>query len=176
MACLLLAGCGGATHKAPTEVGAKATRPAGGPPQATVSLAAPDELLTPATAPQATDTVPPTTEPPATTSTVPPVVTTTTEAPTTTTEPARPAQPVSRGTTRTACGGWYDLVASYDWPVDTACRILLCESNGDADAVNRSSGATGLFQILRGPTDPADNVALAHDMWAHRGWQPWVCR
>lgn len=73
------------------------------------------------------------------------------------------------------CGGWRPLISQYPWPVDTACRILLCESNGDANARNRS-GATGLLQVMGGSTDPAANVAQAFAMWSHRGFAPWVCR
>lgn len=117
---------------------------------------------------------------PTTTTTSPPPSTTTTTAP----PPPCTSLPVvgcingkaSRSAdTRTNCGDWLDLVASYDWPVGTACRIMLCESSGDPNARNRS-GATGLFQILSGPTDPAENVALAYSMWSDRGWQPWVCK
>lgn len=98
---------------------------------------------------------------------------------------ARPApQRPSRGVERThaarassgPCGGWRHLVARYDWNVDTACRILVCESKGDPSARNRRSTATGLFQILGGPTDAERNVAQAYAMWRARGWQPWVCR
>ena len=49
----------------------------------------------------------------------------------------------------------------------------MCESGGDPNAYNARSGATGLFQILNGPRDPAENVALAFRMWQSRGWQPW---
>lgn len=93
-------------------------------------------------------------------------------------------QRASRGVERThavrapsgPCGGWRHLVERYEWNVDTACRVLVCESKGDPSARNRS-GATGLFQILRGgSTDPDRNVAQAVAMWRARGWQPWVCR
>lgn len=72
------------------------------------------------------------------------------------------------------CWGWLHLVSAYDWPVATACAVLGCESGGNPNARNSRSSATGLFQILNGPTDPAANVALAYRMWRARGWQPWT--
>lgn len=72
------------------------------------------------------------------------------------------------------CWGWGHLVFAYDWPHSTACAVLGCESRGDPNARNPRSSATGLFQILNGPTDPAANVALAYQMWRRRGWQPWT--
>lgn len=77
----------------------------------------------------------------------------------------RPRTPVS--------GNWSDLINQYPWPAGTAYRIMMCESGGNANAYNRSSGATGLFQILHGPSDPAANVAAAFRMYQSRGWQPW---
>lgn len=96
-------------------------------------------------------------------------------------DPPKPrvaTQRANRGTPRTTapCGGWRHLVARYDWNVDKACRILVCESKGDPNARNRRSTATGLFQILGGPTNPEANVAQAYRMWRARGWQPWVCQ
>jgi hypothetical protein len=75
----------------------------------------------------------------------------------------------------TAYGPWADLVNQYPWPTQTAYRIMMCESGGNANAYNARSGATGLFQILGGPFDPAANVAMAFRMWQQRGWQPWTC-
>lgn len=140
------------------------------------------------TSPTTTTTTIPTAAAPQSPSPAPPAPTTTTTSPppsTTTTTPPPPctslpvvgcinAKASRSADTRTNCGDWLDLISSYDWPVGTACRIMLCESSGDPNARNRS-GATGLFQILGGPTDPAENVALAYSMWSDRGWQPWVC-
>lgn len=72
-----------------------------------------------------------------------------------------------------AYGNWSHLINQYPWPADQAYRIMMCESGGNANAYNPRSGATGLFQILNGPFDPAENVALAFRMWQQRGWQPW---
>jgi hypothetical protein len=74
-----------------------------------------------------------------------------------------------------AYGPWADLINQYPWPTGTAYRIMMCESGGNANAYNPRSGATGLFQILNGPFDPAANVATAFRMWQQRGWQPWTC-
>lgn len=82
------------------------------------------------------------------------------------------AASASRGA---AYGPWADLINQYPWPTGTAYRIMMCESGGDANAYNARSGATGLFQILNGPFDPAANVAMAFRMWQQRGWQPWTC-
>lgn len=81
------------------------------------------------------------------------------------------AAPIRRVTG--SCSGWAHLVGRYAWPVGTACAVLACESRGNPNARNRSSSATGLFQILNGPADPAANVAQAYAMWSARGWQPW---
>lgn len=69
---------------------------------------------------------------------------------------------------------WRSLVLSLPWDAGTALRIIQCESGGNPNAYNRSSGATGLFQILHGPFDPIANVRLAFSMWSSRGWQPWA--
>lgn len=108
----------------------------------------------------------------------PPSTTTTTVPPTCTSLPVVGCvgAKASRSATRTDCGDWLDLIGGYDWQVPTACRVMMCESGGDPNAVNRSSNARGLFQILGGPLDAAENVALAYQMWQDRGWQPWVCK
>lgn len=70
---------------------------------------------------------------------------------------------------------WDGLLARYPWPTSTAFSVMYCESKGDPWAYNPSFGATGLMQILHGPTDPAANVTLAFRMWTERSWSPWVC-
>jgi hypothetical protein len=94
---------------------------------------------------------------------------------------------------------WRDLVARYFPPnvVDEAVSVMQCESEGDPTARNRRSGATGLFQFLRGtwqfaaeaagvghlpPTDPEANVAAAAWLVSDteergiRRWAHWTCR
>lgn len=96
---------------------------------------------------------------------------------------------------------WRPLVETYFPPslVEDALRVMKCESSGNPDAVNASSGASGLFQFLdttwawvapqvgmggRSRFDPEANVASA--AWlvdftirtAHpRGtWAHWTCQ
>ena len=89
-------------------------------------------------------------------------------------EESRRQQRASRSAVQAPAGGnWSHLINQYPWPTQTAYRIMMCESGGDPNAYNARSGATGLFQILDGPRDPAENVALAFRMWQSRGWQPW---
>lgn len=96
---------------------------------------------------------------------------------------------------------WRSLVEQY-FPADLvgqALAVMYCESGGNPDAVNRYSGASGLFQFLKGTWaiaslragfsgysrfDPEANIASA--AWlatysmnsGHRGgaWGPWSCK
>lgn len=70
---------------------------------------------------------------------------------------------------------WDGLIALYNWAQAKAFAVMMCESGGNPKARNPHSTATGLFQILGGPTDPGSNVALAYSMYQKRGWKPWVC-
>ncbi len=88
-------------------------------------------------------------------------------------------------------GQWRSLVATYFRPgdVDTALRIMSCESGGNPSAKNPNSSATGLFQHLSGywasrsaaagwggypRTDPVANVAVAAWLRDQRGgWNHW---
>lgn len=56
-------------------------------------------------------------------------------------------QPSSRGV-REEVERWRPLISQYDWDTDTALAVVLCESQGDPGAINPSSGAAGLFQLL----------------------------
>lgn len=75
--------------------------------------------------------------------------------------------------------------------IDDALRIIACESVGDPDAYNGSTGVTGLFQMDDGwfymlddlgyegvsPFDPHANAALAAWLWRTTGgWSHWACR
>ena len=118
---------------------------------------------------------------------------------TTATEDFHPVRTVSPPRSVEGAEKWRDLVARYFPPnvVDEAVRVMQCESEGDPTARNRRSGATGLFQFLRGtwqfaaeaagvghlpPTDPEANVAAA--AWlvsdteerGNRRWAHWTCR
>lgn len=88
--------------------------------------------------------------------------------------------PVSRGT-RPDVTRWTGLVEQYDWHVPTILRIIDCESGGDPNAVNPSSGAKGLAQLylwdwtarrLFGYTnlfDPEQNIAFAYFLYEDSG-------
>lgn len=76
---------------------------------------------------------------------------------------------------------WRSLVAAHFTNVDYALCIIKYESGGNPNAVNPSSGAAGLFQIMPfwwdtyggDRFDPATNVALAAVIHADYGWGAW---
>lgn len=85
---------------------------------------------------------------------------------------------------------WRDLVAAYFPPnqVDRALCIISRESNGDPNAYNSSSGASGLFQHLpkywdsrsakagwsgASIMDTNANTAVAAWLWTVDGWWHW---
>jgi soluble lytic murein transglycosylase-like protein len=83
---------------------------------------------------------------------------------------------------------WRSLVAaSFGSEVDTALRVMRCESNGNPSAQNRRSSAAGLFQILQktwqafSPYPWADryhpraNVETAKRIRDGQGWPAWTC-
>lgn len=139
--------------------------------------------------------------------------TTTTTSPgstTTTTTGAGTTTTTAPTTTSTSGGGgpWDNPPAVEQWRplverffpsnrVEEALRIIDCESNGDTDAYNPYSGASGLFQFLPGtwastapkagypnssPFEPEANIASAAwlaNRYQELGlyyWQAWSCR
>ena len=73
-------------------------------------------------------------------------------------------QPQPRYVPPPATGDWLPLLSQYNWPVNEAYAVMMCESGGNANAVN-PSGAVGLFQIHpynAANFDPATNVARAY--------------
>ena len=138
-----------------------------------------------------------TTQPPATTTTTqPPATTTTTVAPTTTTVPD------DETTTTTApipgdlnippgMNSWVGLVQAHfaSDDVQRALNVIYCESHGNPDATNSSSGAAGLFQHIprywdgrstsagyAGASiyDPTANAGVAAWLvYYGGGWQHW---
>lgn len=76
---------------------------------------------------------------------------------------------------------WRDLVAGYDWDQDQALGVIACESRGDPRAVNPSSGAAGLLQLLGWGAlarrlfgsgdvlDPAVNLGTGYHLWRSSG-------
>jgi hypothetical protein len=107
---------------------------------------------------------------------------TVTPAPTWTAEAER-YEPVSRGgRDLDPVERWRGLVEQYDWDVETALRVIRCESRGDPGVYNaQGSGAVGLFQTLGWQTlawrlvgtgdltIPEVNVAVAHFLWRDSG-------
>jgi len=81
---------------------------------------------------------------------------------------------------------WRSMVAHF-WPaehVDRMLRIAECESHGVPTAVNPSSGAAGIFQVMPfwqktwpgDYTDPWTNAAVAYQIWLSQGYGAWVCK
>ncbi len=88
---------------------------------------------------------------------------------------------------------WHSLLATYFQPADLewARRVMWCESRGDPNAYNTSSGASGLFQHLErfwtdrsakagwagaDVFDPEANIAVASWLFYTGGAQHWVCK
>ncbi len=159
------------------------------------------------TSPSTTSTQPTTTNPPTTTTTRP----SNTTSPTTSPPSSTTTSPPATTTTTVASGGggpwdhppeverWRGLVQQF-FPanrVEEALRIIDCESNGDPDAYNPYSGASGLFQFLPSTWattapkagyggasifDPEANTASAawlanrYEELGQYYWQAWSCR
>jgi len=76
---------------------------------------------------------------------------------------------------------WRSLVAKHFPPnaVDQMLWVIQHESSGNPSAVNSSSGAAGLAQILPAAhgsgnwTDPETNIAYAAKLYKQSGWKPW---
>jgi len=78
-----------------------------------------------------------------------------------------------------------DWVNDGDWAIPEA--IVMCESGGNYDAVNSSSGAGGAYQILPSTWDlyggegnpedasPGEQDDIAAQIWADSGGGAWVC-
>lgn len=71
--------------------------------------------------------------------------------------------------------------------VDNALAVMACESQGYERAVNPTSGASGLFQVMPFWADhfgvprdwllhAPDNVRIARRVWGIQGWGGWVCQ
>jgi SWI/SNF-related matrix-associated actin-dependent regulator 1 of chromatin subfamily A len=78
-----------------------------------------------------------------------------------------------------------DWVQNGDWAIPEG--IVMCESGGNYNAVNPSSGAGGAYQILPSTWDlyggsgkpqdasPAEQDEIASQIWADSGGGAWVC-
>lgn len=89
--------------------------------------------------------------------------------------------------TSRGCVQYRDLIAQYDWDLDTALAVCQAESGGRADAHNpanyNGTDDKGLFQInsvhvgrLIGDEDrfnPELNVAAAYSIYLGSGWRAW---
>ncbi len=96
------------------------------------------------------------------------------------TEQVQRLERISAEQARAEVGGWFG-----EWAIPES--IVLCESGGNWDAVNPSSGAGGAYQILPStwelyggeglPQDasPAEQSATAAQIWADSGQAAWVC-
>jgi hypothetical protein len=106
-------------------------------------------------------------------------------------EPTRPTESTLSAPIPDAPYG--ELLAAYfpsEW-LPWAVRVMFCESGGNPNATNPSSGAAGLFQHLpqfwpgraaaagfpgASPYDPEANIAASAYLLATGGAQHWVCR
>ena len=163
------------------------------PPAPALAPTAPRSEAEPADPPATPAPQPSTTTTPTTTSTAPPPTTTTapsttTSTTTTTTLPPAPGPPSTSHPA--AVEAWRPLVEAH-FPaseVDRALDVMWCESRGDADATNPSSGAAGLFQHIprywaersvpagfpgADIYDPEANVGVAAWLVAVDGWKHW---
>lgn len=76
---------------------------------------------------------------------------------------------------------WRGLVSQYFTDVDHALCVIKYESGGNPTAVNATSGAAGLFQIMPfwwdayggNRFDPETNIALASVIQSQQGWGAW---
>ena len=97
--------------------------------------------------------------------------------------PVPPTRPATEyGGTGATVEQWRPLVAAYFPPeaVDTALRIIDCESGGNPDADNPYSTAAGLWQFVAlwwegrwDPYDPEVATQKAAERFAASGWRDW---
>ncbi len=75
--------------------------------------------------------------------------------------------------------GWREIIDQYQWDAKVAEMVMMCESEGDAAAVN--GRYVGLFQIdsvlhrwtAEELVVPEINIAAAFEKYQQSGWQPW---
>jgi transglycosylase-like protein with SLT domain len=107
-------------------------------------------------------------------------------------QPAPAAAPPAPAAAPSGGGSIQDIILAAFAPLGAgaqqwALRIAKCESGYNPNAVNRSSGASGLFQFLpstwaalpwraSSPFDPVANSQAAAYYYQHSGPGPWVCR
>ena len=88
---------------------------------------------------------------------------------------------------------WFAIDQHFPHDPDAARTVADCESHFEPNAYNRSSGASGVYQLVGkyhaaefervtgvpfsdGRFDPDLNVKYAADLHRRSGWQPWSCR
>lgn len=96
------------------------------------------------------------------------------------TQQVEEAQQASAAEAQQTVGSWFG-----DWAIPQA--IVMCESGGNFDAVNPSSGAGGAYQILPSTWDaygghgkpseasPQEQNEIASQIWQDSGPSAWVC-
>jgi chromosome segregation ATPase len=96
------------------------------------------------------------------------------------TQQVQQAQQVSAAEAQQTVGGWFG-----DWAIPES--IVMCESGGNFDAVNPSSGAGGAYQILPSTWEayggdgkpneasPQQQHDIAQQIWQDSGASAWVC-
>jgi hypothetical protein len=79
---------------------------------------------------------------------------------------------------------WRGLVSAYDWNVDIALCLMARESGGNPNAQNKSSGASGLMQVLPSWAPkfgydrsdlfiPEVNLEISYALYVDGGWNHW---
>ncbi len=73
------------------------------------------------------------------------------------------------------------IAATFGNEADTALKVAKCESSLNPKAVNKTSSARGLFQIMQSwhkidqkwLLNEDINIAVAYQLWLEQGWTPW---
>ena len=80
---------------------------------------------------------------------------------------------------------YIDLIAKYDWDIDTMLYILSCESSGNPKAVgdtNTKHHSYGVLQVRNLPErelniedlfEPEYNIDYAYQLWQKQGYRAW---
>lgn len=73
------------------------------------------------------------------------------------------------------------ILAAFGAEGDIALKVARCESGLNPKAINKTSSARGLFQIMQSwhridqkwLFDPVINIQVAKKLWSEQGWEPW---
>lgn len=99
-------------------------------------------------------------------------------------EPTQQAEPEPVAqTSGQGCERWRELVSQYSWNTEVVLAIMEAESGCNPKAVNprdnhgQCTGSYGLMQLAcfhtGNPTNPAENIRVAHRIWQEQGFGPW---